>query len=108
VNRSPFRLSEDGITAAVRLTPKAKANRVAGLADLGEGATALKVSVTAAPERGKANAALLGLLAKQWRLPKSALSLVAGATDRRKLVRIEGGDALLKRTLDDWLTRKHG
>lgn len=96
------------MTAAVRLTPKAKADRFVGLADLGDGGTAIKVAVTAAPEKGRANAALLALLAKEWRLPKSSLRLVAGETDRRKVVRIEGGDAALKRTLEDWLTRKHG
>jgi len=108
VGHSPFRLSGDGVTAAIRLTPKAKADRFAGLADLGDGTTAIKVAVTAAPEKGRANAALLALLAKEWRLPKSSLRLIAGETDRRKVVRIEGGDATVKRTLEDWLTRKHG
>jgi uncharacterized protein YggU (UPF0235/DUF167 family) len=39
----------------------------------------LKVQVTAAPEDGKANAAILKALAKAWRLPKSRLAIAAGA-----------------------------
>lgn len=105
---SPFRLSNEGVTATIRLTPKAKSNRIAGPADLGDGATVLNVGVTAAPEKGRANRALLALLAKEWRLAKSSLRLVAGEKDRRKVVRIEGGDAILKRNLDDWLARKNG
>jgi hypothetical protein len=90
------------------LTPKAKANRIVGLAEQEGGAVALKVSVTAAPERGKANAALLSLLAKAWRLPKSALSLVTGATDRRKVIQVAGDPDTVKRNLDDWMAKNHG
>jgi uncharacterized protein (TIGR00251 family) len=108
VNGSPIRRVEDGVTVAIRLTPKAKANRIVGLVAGPDGAQALKTGVTAAPERGKANAALLALLAKAWRLPKSTLSLSAGARDRRKVVHIAGDPALLKRSLDDWMDEHHG
>ena len=47
---------------------------------------ALKISVTAAPEGGKANEAVIALLAKEWGVAKSAISVVTGATDRRKVV----------------------
>lgn len=59
--------------------------------------------VTAAPEDGKANAALYKLLAKVWKLPSSRLSLIGGATSRHKQLLIQGGDAELKTGLDLWL-----
>jgi uncharacterized protein YggU (UPF0235/DUF167 family) len=53
----------------------------------------LIVSVTAVPEKGKANAALLKLLAKAWGIPKTALSIRAGSKDRQKTVFIETDNA---------------
>ncbi len=108
MDSTPIRRVRDGITVAVRLTPKAKASRIAGLAAQADGAVALKASVTAAPERGKANAALLAMLAKAWRLPKSSLRVVSGATGRRKLVAVAGDPDTLQRTLEDWITVYHG
>lgn len=108
MSSSPIRRVRDGVTVAVRLTPKASANRIAGIAAGPDGAQTLKASVTAAPERGKANAALLALLAKAWRLPKSALSLPIGAANRRKVVHVAGDPALLKRSLDEWVAGRHG
>src|ERR1700724_3534197 len=51
----------------------------------------------AGAEDGKANAALLDLLAGFWRLPKRNLALIAGATSRRKLVHIAGDTTSLLR-----------
>lgn len=55
----------------------------------------LKVAVTAPPEDGKANAALIALLGKAWKLPKSAFEIVGGATDRRKTLLLRGDSASL-------------
>ncbi|HIJ39271.1 MAG TPA: DUF167 domain-containing protein [Rhodospirillaceae bacterium] len=73
---------------SVRLTPRASRNRIEGLVSEADGSSSLKVSVTAIPEDGKANAALIALLAKSWKLPKSAISIIAGQTDRRKTLLI--------------------
>lgn len=48
-----------------------------------------KVRVAAAPERGRANEALLALLAEKLGLPRSRLAVVAGQTSRRKIVEVE-------------------
>lgn len=61
----------------------------------------LKVAVTAPPVDGEANAAVIELLAKAFGVPKRAVEVVAGASSRRKTVRIEGVepaalDALLR------------
>ncbi|MDW3205050.1 MAG: DUF167 domain-containing protein [Alphaproteobacteria bacterium] len=79
-----------GLRLAVRLSPRAAADRIAGPSD-GPGATRLlKVQVTAPPADGKANAALVRLLAKTFRCPKTSLKVVSGATDRTKVVAISG------------------
>ena len=74
----------------VRLTPNARRNGIAGIAEGADGTRRLKVSVTAVPEGGKANAALIRLLAKSWGLPKSAISIKSGATARTKTLLVAG------------------
>jgi len=100
---SPFTPSAAGLRVAVRLTPKASRDRIEGARAEADGGTVLKVSVTAVPEDGKANAALIKLLAKEWRLPKSAFDVVQGATDRRKTLLITGDSADLRTRLDQWM-----
>ncbi|WP_343714441.1 DUF167 family protein [Inquilinus sp.] len=90
-----------GVRVTVRLTPRAGRNAVTGRAADADGAPLLKAAVTAVPERGAANEALIALLAKNWRLPKSALTIVGGATDRTKLIEI-AGDAALAARLEAW------
>ena len=104
----PVRTVSDGQTVAVRLTPKARRDAVEGLAENADGSTALRVRVTAAPESGNANAALIRLLAKSWKLPKSALTLAAGATDRRKVIHVAGNPGALQTQLARWIEDRHG
>ena len=67
----------------LRVSPKAKRNAVQGLRG-----DALKVSVTAAPERGRANDAVIALLAQVLDLPTSSIALVSGAASKDKVVEI--------------------
>ena len=99
---SPFTRTADGIMAGVRLAPKSSANAIRGIEEQADGSACLKIAVTAAPEAGKANAALLKLLAKTWKLPKTSLTIASGATSRRKVVRIAGDPAALGAMLEDW------
>src|SRR3546814_5864735 len=73
---------------------------VDGLEVLDGGVEVLKVRVTEPPEDGKANAALIRLLAKLWKLPKSTLTLVAGHGERRKTLAVAGYPVALKRALE--------
>jgi uncharacterized protein (TIGR00251 family) len=98
----PFRAQADGVRIAVRVQPRASRARIDGVEDRGDGAAALKVRVTEAPEGGKANAAVIKLLAKAWGLPKSAMSVVAGAKDRNKTVFVAGEPAALMQRLRVW------
>lgn len=77
-----------GLHLHVKATPKASRDDIPGLAALPDGSMALAVKVTAVPEKGKANSAIVALISKQARVPKSALQQVAGETDRHKVFRI--------------------
>jgi uncharacterized protein (TIGR00251 family) len=101
--RQPFAATSDGVRLAVRLTPKASAERIVGLADEADGGVVLKVAVTAPPEGGKANAALLKLLARAFRLPARDFAVVRGASDRRKIVAVTGAPAALAARLKEGL-----
>jgi uncharacterized protein YggU (UPF0235/DUF167 family) len=100
---SPFRPAHAGVAVAVRLTPKAARDAVEAPRPAADGSLRLVVKVTAAPERGKANQALLRLLARTWHLPASRLALVAGASDRNKTVRLAGAPEALMAKLEAWL-----
>jgi uncharacterized protein (TIGR00251 family) len=89
----------DGLRLEVRLTPKAGRDGIEGLRPTADGSVELAVKVTAVPENGKANDALLRLLAKRLKLPVSSLELVAGATDRHKQILIGGDSSALDTTL---------
>ena len=71
----------------LKVIPKASRNRVVGW--VGE---RLKIQVTAAPERGKANDAVIDVLAAALEVPRSQVKIVAGETSPLKTVDIEGGD----------------
>jgi uncharacterized protein len=91
------------VRVAVRLTPHARADRIDGVAHLADGMPVLRVAVTAPPEDGRANEALLRLLAAAWRLPRRRLALVGGPRSRNKTVHIAGDPAILLPLLADVL-----
>ena len=105
MNASPVAQVAGGVRVQVRLTPKASRDRIDGLAAEADGGTVLKVSVTSVPEDGKANAALIKLLSKEWRVPKSTIDIVQGATDRRKVLLITGESGDLLTRLDQWMAK---
>ena len=75
----------DSALLRVRVQPRASRDEVVGW----DGIT-LRVRVSAAPVDGEANEALVALLARSFRVPQSAVTLVRGAHGRDKLVRIQG------------------
>lgn len=92
---SPFAAAPGGVRISVRLQPRARREAIEGVVTDADGRVFLKVAVTAPPEDGKANAALVALLGKTWKLPKSAFEIVGGATDRRKTLLLRGDSASL-------------
>jgi uncharacterized protein len=102
VAERPFAVARGGMHLSVRLVPKAAASRIIGLVAT-EAGTALKISVHAPPVDGRANEALLRLLAETLALPRRDFSLAQGAGDRRKLVHISGDPLRLKPQLEEAL-----
>ncbi len=70
----------------VHVKPRAKRNAVSSWLD----ADTVKIDVTAVPEGGKANEAVIDVLAEELNVPKSAITIVRGATARMKHVRVAG------------------
>ncbi len=102
---SPFRAGAGGVLVAVRLTPKASCSVIEAPAADADGRPRLKAKVTAVPEKGKANRALVKLLAKSWRLPAGSITVAAGRGDRNKTILVAGEAAALLPALEDWLRR---
>ena len=92
---SPFSARSDGVRVAVKVAPRASGDGVRGVAVEADGRAFLAVRVTAAAEGGRANAAVIGLLAKRWRVPAGAIRVVGGATARRKVLHVAGPPAAL-------------
>jgi len=86
----------------VRLTPRASRDGIDGI-KAGADGDSLAARVRAVPEDGKANTALIELLAKSIGMPKSALSISAGAASRLKTVLIAGDTTALQKRLAAWL-----
>jgi uncharacterized protein len=86
----PITLSREGVRVAIRLWPRAKTNRLLSVMTMPEGRHAIKASVTASPQDGRANEALLQLLSQAWRLPRASLAVIAGGATRNKTVSITG------------------
>jgi uncharacterized protein len=75
----------DGTILPVRAHPGARRNEIRGVQD-----GMLKVSVTQAPEKGKANKAVIEVLAKKLGLKKSQFELIAGETSHQKRFLVRG------------------
>src|SRR5690606_11615711 len=79
-----------GLSLFVRVTPNAGRDAIEGVETRDDGTAVLRLRVAAVPDRGKANAAVIALLAKALGLPKSALTLTNGETSRFKTIAIAG------------------
>lgn len=73
----------------VRVAPRSSRDRIAGF--MADGA--LKVNVTAPAVENRANEALVVLLARELKVPRSGIRIRQGQGSRRKLVEIAGVDA---------------
>jgi len=104
VSAGPLRLGSRGLTLALRVQPGAGRDAILGTVADAAGVVALKVKVAAPAEDGRANTAVLALLAKALRLPKSALTLVQGERDRSKVVAIAGDPGAMQARIAAWLT----
>ena len=99
----PWRYSTEGISIALRVTPRGGRDDIDGIETLANGRSVVKVQVRAIAEGGEANRAVTELLAKALGVPKGKVRLLTGTTSRLKQVAVDGdpaklGDALRKLT----------
>jgi uncharacterized protein YggU (UPF0235/DUF167 family) len=87
---TPWRFAADGVSVAVRVTPRGGRDAIDGRQRLADGRAVLKVRVRAVAEGGAANAAVIALLARSLKLPRSALRVASGITSRHKQIVIDG------------------
>lgn len=85
-----FPLTQDGENTilSVHVQPKARKNAIEGVKADADGKLWLTIRITAVPEDGKANKAVIRLLSKTWRIPARAFSLLSGDTSRYKRIHI--------------------
>ena len=74
-----------GVSFDILVTPRAARDKVGPMHD-----GRLKIAVTAPPVDGEANAAVIDLIARTLGVAKSAVSVIAGASSRRKTIRVIG------------------
>ncbi len=97
-NSAAYWITDTGIAIRIRLTPKASRDQVGDPTETADGA-ALKVHVRAIPEGGAANRALIAVIAKWLRVPKSSMMLVSGAKSRTKTLKVDGDSEILQATI---------
>ena len=81
--------TETGVRCTVQVSPGARRSQVVGVVD-----DALRVRVAAPPVDGKANRELARVLADHFGVRPSAVTIAQGASARRKVVDVRGGDEL--------------
>ena len=94
-----YRRTATGVSLHIRVTPRARRAGIQGLCD-GIDGPLLAVAVNAPPEDGKANAAVIDLLARALGLAKSAIVLAQGGKNRQKTLQISGPPDALAAALD--------
>lgn len=72
------------VVIRVKVIPKSASNAIVGL--LADGT--LKVRIAATPEKGRANEELIAFLAEDFGIAKSGVTIISGASDQLKLVRL--------------------
>jgi uncharacterized protein (TIGR00251 family) len=95
----PWRYSTDGISVALRVTPRGGRDDIDGIETLSDGRSVVKVRVRAIADGGEANRAVTELLAKALGVPKGRVKILSGATSRLKQVAIDGDPQQLGETL---------
>ncbi|MEX0628682.1 MAG: DUF167 family protein, partial [Cucumibacter sp.] len=84
-----WRRTETGIDLRLRVTPNAGRDTILGVEQRDE-TSVLRVKVAAPPDKGRANKAVIALLAKALNVPKSSIRIASGAAARDMIVHIEG------------------
>lgn len=86
----PWRYGSDGVSIAIRVTPRGGRDAVDGVETMANGRAVLKLRVRAIAEGGEANRAVTELLARALGVAKRDVRLLSGATSRIKQVAVTG------------------
>ena len=89
------RQTDSGLLLFLRVTPNAGRDTIDGGQTRDDGSVVLRVRVAAAPDKGRANAAVIALIAKALGVPKSSIALVSGGTGRLKVLSVSGAADVL-------------
>ena len=103
-----WRYSTQGVSIALRVTPRGGRDEVDGLETLANGRTVVKARVRAIAEGGEANRAVVELLAKALGVPKARIRVLSGATSRLKQIAVDGDPARLGEALRKLTAAKPG
>jgi len=95
----PWRYSTQGISVALRVTPRGGRDDIDGVETLANGRSVVKVRVRAIAEGGEANRAVTELLAKALGVPKGKVRVLSGTTSRLKQIAVDGDPAKLGEAL---------
>ena len=72
--------TKDGIIVNIKISPNARNNEIIKTAD------EVKIKITAQPDDGKANKALIEFLSKEFKIPKTYISILKGETSKEKTI----------------------
>ena len=95
-------MKENNLIIEVRVKPLARKTALAGLY-----ADRLKVQVSAAPDKGKANRELVDLIAKEFDIAKSDVTIIKGQKSRNKTIVLSGPAEKLKRRYEEIKNSNH-
>ena len=95
----PWRYSAQGISVALRVTPRGGRDDIDGLETLADGRIVVKVRVRAIADGGEANRAVTELMAKALGVPKARVRILSGTTSRLKQIAVDGDPAKLGEAL---------
>ena len=98
-----YRATATGLVIHLRVTPNAGIDRIEGVETRDDGQAVLRLRVKAVPDKGKANAAVVALLAKALGVAKGKVSVIAGDTARLKTVAVDGESTELGHRLETLL-----
>jgi len=93
---SPYNQSDkNGTIIHLRVIPNASKNAICGLMEDASGQQLIKVKVTAIPDAGKANKALIKFLSQEWGIKSADIEIISGQTSRYKKLLVKDKQCFL-------------
>ena len=102
----PWRYSTQGISIALRVTPRGGRDDIDGIETLANGRSVVKVRVRAIADGGEANRAVTELVAKALGVGKARVRILSGTTSRLKQIAVDGDPAELGAALRELIALK--